>query len=325
MYNKPYGYLVVVSLLAGCAGETAVSPPPEDGPLSWVIDTEQDSAAYLYGVGEGRSLAAARDAGLAEIVSKINVIISSEVISAERLSEGRYSSDFHSKISTSVDSIALNSYQQLKKAVSPRGFYVLLRLDRQAFISNRLVELNALDQQMQALMVNYAAAGSLEKHQIHGRLQPKIEAARALLRVLNSLSDSDLSHYERRYLNWSMVFRKNKKSTSFNLEYGDEARFIAAGIEHHLSGQQLPVNTNIAQRINLQLNTTSRERRDGAAYNIELVLQLQLTDEQGGSSSHSYQGQGRSYDSFEAALSQASSSILFKLIRSLTETGEPLL
>ncbi len=299
-------------LMVGCGATSTVAPSGNVIPV-WALTTPPDTTSYMYGVGQAKSLAAAKNAALAEIVSKINVVISNQTTTSDSLVDGSSRYAYHSTIKLSFDHVALNSYEIEESAISGNSFFTLVRFNRQSFILNRKSELNVIDIQLSSLMSNYDQKSALIRYRLHAEVESKIDAARTILVVLNGLSASDLVSYELRYIDWLNMLAKTKNSLSFNLNYDIDGRFVANGIEYILAKQDIQVNTKSSNRIDVNIVTVKEVINDNGAINTHLVVELIFTDSDGVSFSSSLRGSGRSYEGALASLRQASEVILLSL------------
>ena len=140
-------HLVVCSILAfltACASTTPSAPLlviPD-----WVKAPPADDGKYMYGIGEGYSVANAQKNALRDIAGKIATNINSESEDRTLLADDQLSSSYRERVNTRIDDIKLTNYKVLKTEQQQSQVYMLVAMSRSVFITdkqNSLSEINA--------------------------------------------------------------------------------------------------------------------------------------------------------------------------------------
>lgn len=134
----------VLALLTGCASTSTPSAPllviPE-----WVKAPPADDGQYMYGIGEGYSVANAQKNALKDIAGKIATSIKSESEDRTLLADDQLSSSFRERVNTRIDDIKLTNFKVLKTEQQQSQVYMLVAMSRSIFITdkqNSLTEIN---------------------------------------------------------------------------------------------------------------------------------------------------------------------------------------
>jgi len=174
--------LMLVLALAGCG---ALSPIKQAGAVpAWVLSPPADSREWFWGVGEGAELDAARRAGLKDIAARLRVGISGQMESQVTVDNGKVDRQARTWIAEEVQKTEFSHYVVEKTARSADGFFVLVKLDRQAFIRSLKDRLGVLDAHIRRSVAGLDRQTPLERFVSLRRIQPDLEQATGYAQLL---------------------------------------------------------------------------------------------------------------------------------------------
>ena len=131
----------------GCSVSLAFCALP-----SWVANPPMDDQNYLYGVGEGDSIKQARDDALTMLVSKLNVTVSSSLSRTETQSTlGEtiiHNKNVKNETKSEVKKISFNTHEIIANEREEGRNYILVRVDKQKFVTEKTSEIDALEKIM---------------------------------------------------------------------------------------------------------------------------------------------------------------------------------
>ncbi|MDA0902477.1 MAG: LPP20 family lipoprotein [Proteobacteria bacterium] len=190
------GALLIIASCAISGGSSINSLP------SWYINPTQNNHSSLYGVGEGFTLAEAKNAALQNLASKLRVSISSSTSTI--LEEDKFSAneEFKQRINEEVEKISFSNYQVSNSANIGSRFYAEVEVDRANFIQEYREKLSGLNGQMSQIYRRSANKTILEKRNdlakivdlsIQGQLI--LDIFSGLGAIENSAKQKNLSQY----------------------------------------------------------------------------------------------------------------------------------
>lgn len=134
---------VVISLFAQCA---FASLP------NWVTNPPSDDSMEMYSVGEGDSMKSAIDDALNTLASKLSVSVSSTLSRSESQStfgtSMSYNKNVKNEIKSEVKKISFNNVDHMFNAIENGRTYVLVRVDKAKFISEKKDEIKMIESEM---------------------------------------------------------------------------------------------------------------------------------------------------------------------------------
>jgi hypothetical protein len=177
--------LISLMLVLAHAGCGALSPIKQAGSVpAWVLSPPADSREWFWGVGEGAELDAARRAGLKDIAARLRVGISGRMESQVTVDNGKVDRQARTWIAEEVQKTEFSHYVVEKTARSADGFFVLVKLDRQAFIRSLKDRLGVLDAHIRRSVAGLDRQTPLERFVSLRRIQPDLEQATGYAQLL---------------------------------------------------------------------------------------------------------------------------------------------
>ncbi|MGC8121091.1 LPP20 family lipoprotein [Marinobacter sp. VGCF2001] len=129
----------------------------------WVLAPPADNASTLYGVGEGAALRTARDDALAVIAGKLEVRVTSDVLTETTLTNGQEDSSTRNSVRTTTEALKLSEYQTENSAQVGNRLFVLLSIKRQTLVTSLLNDVERLDREISARLSNSGDQSRLKR------------------------------------------------------------------------------------------------------------------------------------------------------------------
>ncbi len=181
-------FIIVAVIFGGCAVKNSNSLP------SWYINPVENTAIFIYGVGEGGSLNEAKNSALNDMASRLNVSVNSSVNQFKQTIENTNKQDsFEKKISTNlnveVKDIEFPNAQILNSEVVNSRYYVLAKVDKNELIKSYTTKLKLNDNLIRKSLKN-ALLDDKDKTFELLKLVPLVNKAISQTTLLSSLDSS---------------------------------------------------------------------------------------------------------------------------------------
>jgi len=204
MRRSMSGMLLAVFFVSGCStlglgGSNGQEKTKAELP-AWVKNPPSDSPFDLYGIGEGRNIAGAKDAALSDIAGKLSTWVQSSTKGSSTKYAGETSRSFQKDIQTRIQGLKLNNYQVEKTAEVGKQTMVLLRVDREAVFRNTRSRLKDLDKQIRQVFKSKSQAPLIRRFAAYQSQTSDIGKAQRLVQILKALdAEFDGSSFLSRY------------------------------------------------------------------------------------------------------------------------------
>ncbi len=311
-------YFVFLLPLAGCVSLLPKKPAPVAP--AWVLSAPGDSREWFWGVGEGPDLDTAKRGALKDIAARLRVSISGQLDSQLTVNNNQVDRQSRSRISEEVQKTEFSNYVIEKTAQSETGFYVLAKVDRQAFIRDLKNKLGNINGRIQPVSAGLDTQPPLERFVALRRIQPDLEKATGYAQLLIGAEPGGegVGHL-RNYESLQQRSRETVAGLVFEIQTRAEDQDLAAAMTSYLNENGIRTEFNRGGLGNV-LSMTSSTQSD-AIYGSKLVklkIMLNVKDDQGRTlASRDYAVSGASSYDHRAARQNA----LQKWITGMRETG----
>ncbi len=309
--------LIFMAPLAGCTSLL----PKKQAPATptWVLSAPADSREWFWGVGEGPDLDAAKRGALKDIAARMRVSISGQLDSQVTVNNNQVNRQASTRISEVVQKTEFSNYLVEKTAQSENGFFVLAKVDRQAFIRDLKNKLGQLNGRIQPITAGLDTRTPLERFVALRRIQPDLEKATGYAQLLlGAEPGGEGAGHLRYYESLQQQTREAVSGLVFEIQARAEDQDLAAAISTYLN--ENGVRTEITRGGGNILTLSSSTQAD-AIYGSKLVklkIMLSVKDDQGrGLASRDYSVSGASSYDHRAARQNA----LQKWITAMREAG----
>lgn len=215
-YSALLGYLFVGVVLLGCANK----------PPNWFVNSQAAKKNIFYGVGEGESLAEAKQAATNDLAQSIQTTLHSSTTLINMQKNEMLSTELQQHISLDVANLKLQNLQITNKARVGTTYYVRIVANAQDLARPLRNDLNDIIATLQSLESSCASLNIKD----FATLEYKLNAARSLVRTLEAIdtsfiSSTELEPFKTLYANNMPI---PKISVSFEgTSYSDEQIFLS--------------------------------------------------------------------------------------------------
>jgi LPP20 lipoprotein len=154
-------FLLILCLKAAYAFENGLGEGKQEMPL-WVANPIADSSDYIYGVGEGVSLAKAEQSALSNIGGKLATVVSSNISSETTLDQGRVNSYFSEQVKTKTFDTKLSGFELVQSASHDNRYYAMVRMSRSTFVKDTLGRLKLIDERLNNRVTNASKVSRMQ-------------------------------------------------------------------------------------------------------------------------------------------------------------------
>jgi len=299
-------FILFISLsISGCGNMIPIGgkSSKQAAPVpTWVLSTPADSREWFWGVGEGPELDTAKRAALKDIAGKLRVSISGQLESQVTVDNNKVDRQARTRISEEVQKTEFTNYVVDKTAQSENGFFVLVKVDRQAFIRDQKAKLSALDSSIQQATTGLDNKTPLERFVALRRLQPSLDKAVGFAQVLiGAESGGDGASRLRKYEALQEQAKQAPNSLVFHIQTRQEDNDIAQAVSTYLNESGIRTERSQAGGNVLAISSNSREDQIYGSKMVKLQVSLSVLDDKGralsgrdyavsGSSTYDYRG-----------------------------------
>ncbi len=304
--------LFAASMLAASA---AWSAPP-----AWMSQPPRDSADVLWGTGEGPTLEQARQHALRNVAAGLRSAIAGKVERRVSDSNGRIDKFAASTLSEDILKTEFSRYQVERTESDRQGVYVLVKVDRPAFINDTQTRLGVLQSAIGPAEAAQSDPSRLEQLLALRRVAPQLEQAVVLSQLLAGagLEREGLAGVAR-YAGLQERARQVASSLVFSVRAAPADGDVAVVLARHLTDQGMRASTRAEPgAAQLMVKTDARSDELFGSKIQKLRIQLAVVDGRGSVvAQRDYDVSGSSRYDFRAARAAA----LAKLADELSAAG----
>lgn len=226
---------------------------------NWYLNTPQNTASTIYGVGEGSSLEDAKSAALNSMSSRLVVSVGS---SLQKLttsgSDGSYSKSVTQDIKVDVEKIQYTNAKVEKNALVGGNYYVLMSVDRVELFNEKKKSFFVDDGTIDTTFKDGKDLPELEKIYLIKNLSPKIIDNRKKAFVLYAINNSfDYAPYFNKYDAYLSQIDKLKSELQISVNSNEESKFFMDIIVQMLNEDGYKVVKNSS---NVQIDINNKIR-----------------------------------------------------------------
>ena len=303
LFKRPLPSLVLVVavflLIGGCATSQTT-------PSDWVLNPPSDSITEYWGVGEGYDLDTARRTALRAVASKLRVSVSGSMQSQTSVRNDTVDRTAQSRVSEVVQETEFTNVTVEKSSKFQDGFYVLVKVDRRAFVKETQTKFDDLTRLVDQSLADFEKKSPLDQFQNLQHSLPNIEKAIAygqLLRVADhAFTDGfKITRLEKSRQQAAMAATK----LVISLEYAPQDADIARAITDFLNSNGIRVSPTEKDLV-LKIESSYKQELLFGNKSHQLQVALQLWNGQMQNvASKQYKVNGNSLDNFESARQDA--------------------
>jgi len=307
------------AILTGCTSTGGVKQEAAPVP-AWVLNPPRDTAAALYGVGEGSSRDIAKSTALKDVAAKLRVTISGQLENQVSVRNEQVDRQALSRVSEVVQKTEFSQYSIEQTAPGGNGFYVLVKVDRQAFIREVKGRLDSLDAGIRRHSGQLKDQSPIERFVSLQKMKPQLEQATAQAQLLVAVGGNEGT--EARIADYRRLQQDAATASSqlvFRLRASSQDADLASAIGAFINDSGMRASQgNGAHANDLTIRSQSKTDQIYGSKLVKLTVDLTIQDDRGQAlASKQYTVSGTSRYDFAAARQSA----IQKLSESLREAG----
>lgn len=186
----------------------------------WVANPTADTSDYIYGLGEGGSLAEAEQSALNNISGKLATVVSSNISSETTLDKGRVNSYFNEQVKTKTFDTKLSGYELVQSASHDKHYYAMIRMSRSTFVKDTLGRLTLIDDSLNNRVALASKVSKMQHYLALNEIKPDLDQATELALLLQAASPTFQSD---QYLNKYQKHRSLMNEMLYQLRFKVEA------------------------------------------------------------------------------------------------------
>ena len=295
--------LLLAALLL-TASLAAPQPAWAAGPPAWFLEPPQDTADAWWATGEGPDLESARRIALRAVAARLRSAVAGAVSDTVSDTNGRVNRVSTSAVSEDILKTEFTRFDVTKTAKGGVGVFVLVKVDRNAFISDTRSQLEVVSKPVHEAEAALPQQSALEQFIALRRVAPQLEQARVLSQLLQGAGLQ--AEGQQRAARYGALMEQSKAVASglaFELRAKPEDTDVATAVGGFLSAQGMRSARVRTPGANL-LTIEGGARQDDlfGTKMVKLNVRLALQDAQGRAvSSREYVVSGSSRYDFVAA------------------------
>lgn len=255
---SPYASMMVsISLLfiVSCASNKANQP-------SWVITPKQDTGTFIYGIGQGDTLALANFSALKNITTKLGLSISG-TYKQRSIHRGRNDDHFiDDNIKITINNTSITTYQSVRNQTVNERVYSMIKVDKSILLDNYKHLFNKASSRAAAhlnMQKKYSdLVWWLQAKQITtSKSALKAQRYSEILRVIDPFHELELETSP-----WKALQARTKLLTDslcFSITTTDRLAVPFVGIlKSHVTSQEISLTPQCEEQIRVSANTINR-------------------------------------------------------------------
>jgi hypothetical protein len=283
----------------------------------WVESPKADDSEYIYGVGEGDSLAVAVQTALNNISGKLATVVSSNISSETTQNQGSVSGYFSEQVKTKTFDTKLSGYEVVKSEAQDDRFYALVKMSRSTFVKDTMTRLKTIDDRINSRVALASKVSKLQQYLALNEIKPDMVDASALVLLLQAASPSfDSTKYLSVYAKHQTAANEMLYQMNFRIEADASTAAVADIIVELLSSEKLSAviaNSGRADAV-ISLKGSAQKKFLFNEYSTSLKVKIQVTDETGRKvNTEEHVVAGASPSSYESSMVTASNMLGDKL------------
>jgi len=281
-------HLIVIFALSFCANvshafEINFGKSPQEIP-QWTATPASDDADYIYGVGEGASLAKAVQSALNNISGKLATVVSSNISSETTVAQGKTSGYFSEQVRTKTFDTKLSNYEIAKSESQDEIYYAMVKMSRHAFVKDTAARLKIIDDRLNSRISVASRVSRLQHYLALNEVQPDIIEATALVLLLQAASPAFSSEkYLATYQKHQSMMNEMLYQVKFRIDAEPKLSAISEIMMKLLASEKLSASVSKKGRADAVITITGSAQNSFifSEYTTQLRIRIQVTDETG--------------------------------------------
>jgi hypothetical protein len=257
---------MIGSVFTACSTTKPVAIVKESKTLpSWYLNPPNNSSEYLYGVGEGSNLKAAKENALESMVSQLGVSISSNYES--KINVHKHYNEFFTKetafeIKSEVAKIRISNYEVMEREqVSYNQIMVLVRSNKAQFTKALVKEVNKNLKSIKTEQGALTSSDPLSRYRFYDKSIKELKDMFSTILVLSTLDITfDNQPYSYAVSTMTSKFQALKENMTFSVICDSDSQGFKKELQVGLMNEDKRIvekNRNDKDHINIHVHTNT--------------------------------------------------------------------
>jgi hypothetical protein len=250
--------------------------------LPWVANPTADTLDYLYGIGEGNSLAKAEQSALSNISGKLATVVSSNISSETTLDNGRVNAYFNERVKSKTFDTKLSGYELVQSALHNKQYYAMIRMSRSIFVKDTLGRLTLIDDSLNNRVTLASKVSKMQHYLALNEIKPDIDQATELTLLLQAASATFQSdQYLHKYQKHRSQLNEMLYLLRFKVEASSDLSSVAEIISRLLEKQKLSTSAPKKGHADAVITLTGGAEKSFifSEYTTQLRIKIQVKDQ----------------------------------------------
>jgi len=240
--------VVIATVNAGCA--TSGSSSQSIDLPDWVLSPMQDNINTLYGIGQGSTLDAAKQAALADVAAKLFVRVSGSTTVEIQADNNIVMESVKDSIKTQINETQLSHYNMDQVASVGESYWVQLNIPRDILVQNTEKSLHLSNRELDDSFHAFKELSSVQQYIKTSELKNDTDSAITLWILLQALEPARKNDAQDRvYSSYMSLLLQAKESLSFSIVNSDDTTGFAELLSVLLSKESIEAKLTNNQNI----------------------------------------------------------------------------
>lgn len=250
----------------------------------WIDNPKGDDTDFIYGIGEGETLAKAVQSALNSISGKLATVVSSNISSETTLNQGKASVYFNEQVKTKTFDTKLTNYEVVKSQFQDEHYYAMLKMSRNAFVNDTVARLKIIDDRINNQVAVASKISKLQHYLALNEAKAAIEEATSLVFLLQAASpDFNSVKYLTVYHQYGALMNELLFKLKFKVEADAQIIEVADIIIRVMGNEKLSasLSKNTRADASLIITGTAQNSTIFSEYATQLRIKIQVKDKSG--------------------------------------------
>lgn len=250
----------------------------------WIANPKGDDTDFMYGIGEGETLAKAVQSAINSISGKLATVVSSNISSETTLNQGKSSVYFNEQVKTKTFDTKLTNYEVVRSQFQDEHYYAMLKMSRSAFVNDTLARLKIIDDRINSQISVASKISKLQHFLTLNEVNPAIEEATSLVFLLQAASpDFNSAKYLSAYHQYNAQLNELPFNLKFKVEADAKIIEVADVIIRVLGNEKLAASLSKKAQADASIIITGMALNSTifSEYATQLRIKIQVKDKSG--------------------------------------------
>ncbi len=250
----------------------------------WVMNPPRDTTDYIYGVGEGSDLSAARAAAIANIAGTLMTEVDSTTEISQVLDQQGLVEKLRADVNTRVRNTELSGIQIEQTEKIKKTWYALAALPRSQLVNSTMQQLREVDTDITSSLERMQRSSVLEQYLGQAQLTAKLIEAGALVTLLRAANPGFMGReFSERYVSHANYLKDVSKRLIIKVDPDDATDALGRSLVNQLASRNVRASVGKPGEGDSTIRITSDFSDADYGGDLETVMTVRLTtvDEKG--------------------------------------------